>query len=703
MRIDLHTHTQCLKTGDGKKREITPEAYIEKMRNCGVGFCSITNHNKFDVNEYNKVVELGEGIVVIPGIELDIKLEDGQNRQVIVVCDPGITEEFSSAYDGDPNRNYNTFSFSYKEFINRTNQLPKDKIIIIPHFYDKANGFRPNERSDLESGLAGYVLIMETANTLSMGIVNHRINRLCLIGSDVKDWDNYSASMTPEVKFSIDSFGKFYELAKDPKMFVKNALDGSSSLNVKTDAGIVSIYDDINIVFGEKGSGKTILMEDYIMPAFAASGKKCFLHKGSDYQRYYDQIINSYAEREKINEDILREIKEDIQKILNYRESPVRDFIKEYKSANQSKITNARAKRVLKADCSFTDLNSHKMQAIMDACEENMDKVDKVVALNKTTKITSRDKDSLMKELSLLKRDIMSEAKDTLAKQYSDKFTERFIVSIKDSLKKCTGSKPKPTNIGLSKLFASRLERLEANSRLVENMKQIQSESAFPIGYLPGKGDVTLGVEVVCLSQRDKHRKDSVFDKNRIVFNRGVVKKIENFNVTKFSNINEYFKVAEQGVDVNKFITDIIKKRESIRIKGDDNYKPSEGERAILSVSAALENPEYDCYLFDEIERGLGHKYIVNHLLPQIKNIRELGKTIVISTHDANIAVNTLPSQVVYCNYPDDETYYCGNMYSGELVGASKGKMEDWFKVAITHLEGGEEMFNSRKNVYGDR
>ena len=31
MRIDLHIHTQKCKQGDGSKRNITPEKFIEKM------------------------------------------------------------------------------------------------------------------------------------------------------------------------------------------------------------------------------------------------------------------------------------------------------------------------------------------------------------------------------------------------------------------------------------------------------------------------------------------------------------------------------------------------------------------------------------------------------------------------------------------------------------------------------------------------
>ena len=52
MRIDLHTHTQNLKSGDGSQRVIIPKNYVKKMQNLDVGICAITNHNKFDLDEY---------------------------------------------------------------------------------------------------------------------------------------------------------------------------------------------------------------------------------------------------------------------------------------------------------------------------------------------------------------------------------------------------------------------------------------------------------------------------------------------------------------------------------------------------------------------------------------------------------------------------------------------------------------------------
>ena len=48
----------------------------------------------------------------------------------------------------------------------------------------------------------------------------------------------------------------------------------------------------------------------------------------------------------------------------------------------------------------------------------------------------------------------------------------------------------------------------------------------------------------------------------------------------------------------------------------------------------------------DEPERSLGNEYINDVIVPLIKERARAGKKVFISTHDANIAVRTLPLQL---------------------------------------------------------
>ncbi len=211
---------------------------------------------------------------------------------------------------------------------------------------------------------------------------------------------------------------------------------------------------------------------------------------------------------------------------------------------------------------------------------------------------------------------------------------------------------------------------------------------------------------------------DSPFDKGNIVVNRKIMNKIRNFNIAKFSNkINNYFTKTEK-MSGDLFVDQVIRKYPEsskdypetkhfpgmfLRKKGIDTpYNPSEGEKSILSIVAILESQEYDCYLFDEMERGLGNKYIADYIIPRLKQLRDNGKTLIISTHNANIAISTLPSQSIYCRYPNSSGYYMiGNMYSNQLINfKNPQEMVPWEPLAIEHLEGNETMFVRRKNIW---
>ncbi|ESR27602.1 hypothetical protein M452_0203090, partial [Staphylococcus epidermidis APO35] len=254
-----------------------------------------------------------------------------------------------------------------------------------------------------------------------------------------------------------------------------------------------------------------------------------------------------------------------------------------------------------------------------------------------------------------------------------------------------------------SKLVHSRLKRLQNNYHFKKVIIEIEDRYTQTLGYLPQKGNIRLITKISFLRSSDNWDKFSPYDKNSIVLNRKIVSKIEKFSISDFQNINNYFKSEEIAVDPKEFINQTLKKKSLLEIDGNQNYEPSEGEKAILTISSILESSAYDCYIFDEIERGLGNKYVTEYLIPQLKHLRDIGKTVILSTHNANIAINTLPINTIYSNYniQEENIYYSGNMYSNQLEGIDGNCILYWDDKAIIHLEGNHAMFNRRRNVYG--
>jgi len=80
IRADLHLHTKADKefSYEGKD-EVFITQYVENIKQSNVRLGVVTNHNKFDINEFKALRKKArkEGIGLLPGVELSVK--DGAN------------------------------------------------------------------------------------------------------------------------------------------------------------------------------------------------------------------------------------------------------------------------------------------------------------------------------------------------------------------------------------------------------------------------------------------------------------------------------------------------------------------------------------------------------------------------------------------------------------------------------------------------
>ncbi|HYC52414.1 MAG TPA: hypothetical protein VEB19_14980, partial [Gemmatimonadaceae bacterium] len=97
MKIDIHAHTRKAKSGDARTRDISPGEFCERVLSTDVGIIAITNHNLFDLEQYEQIREgLKDAAQAWPGVELDIL--DGANRgHLLVIASPSKVEAFATA------------------------------------------------------------------------------------------------------------------------------------------------------------------------------------------------------------------------------------------------------------------------------------------------------------------------------------------------------------------------------------------------------------------------------------------------------------------------------------------------------------------------------------------------------------------------------------------------------------------------------
>ncbi len=117
--------------------------------------------------------------------------------------------------------------------------------------------------------------------------------------------------------------------------------------------------------------------------------------------------------------------------------------------------------------------------------------------------------------------------------------------------------------------------------------------------------------------------------------------------------------------------------------------KLSLGQKGTVLLKLLLAEGNYPL-LIDQPEGDLDNKFIYRDLVTAIKDAKK-NRQILISTHNANLVVNTDAEQIIVANYENNKIYYD----SGSLENPK-------IKSEITELlEGGMEAFKKRERKYG--
>ena len=209
MKIDIHAHTKKTKSGESIHRNIDPESFVAIIKETNVKILAITNHNHFDMNQYNEFVnKTGEICQLWPGVELDI-CENGMRGHLIVVVNPlniqmlhNKMTELLSETDEDE------FEISIEETVKHFDRMDA---IYIAHYHSK----KPNLTDDDIDKLVNLIknknrIIREASNSISAGIyISH--GHKSIYGSDVQQWSDYVeiSKGLPDLRLPVESFEQF--------------------------------------------------------------------------------------------------------------------------------------------------------------------------------------------------------------------------------------------------------------------------------------------------------------------------------------------------------------------------------------------------------------------------------------------------------------------------------------------------------------
>lgn len=98
----------------------------------------------------------------------------------------------------------------------------------------------------------------------------------------------------------------------------------------------------------------------------------------------------------------------------------------------------------------------------------------------------------------------------------------------------------------------------------------------------------------------------------------------------------------------------------------------------------------------------MGNSYIDTDIRPLICNLAKQRKFVVVATHNANIAVRTLPYMSIYRTHENGEyKTYIGNPFDDQLVCIDNPEdIKSWTEESMRSLEGGYNAFYERRDIY---
>lgn len=712
MKIDIHVHTKKAKTGDSELRFVNVDKFGDIIRSTDVKILAITNHNHFDLSQFDHFKSEVEGVCQIwPGIELDI-LENGKRAHLIVIVNPHNSNTFNVCVQKLLiNKTADNFTISLKDTVDNFDRLDA---IYIPHYLGK-NPNLGNDEVDLLLNLVSNKrrVLKEASNSISAGIfISHGHNSI--YGSDVHNWDEYinDSKNLPELRLPVETYEQFCLLLEKDDATIHTLLDKKTKESIVVTPFTVAeqikieIYNDINIIFGSKGTGKTEILKalskhyndkGYKTTVYESNSKHlndAFNLKGSDF---------SVDLREFELDNCIDEIAF-IKGATEHEITSLTKYFQHYSIQETNKISQKiKIKNFINLDDSQLKRKFNEIKVIL----QDFKKFNYFVHANDNIEdiIGSELLDELLNVLEKILTKLRAESENRLLDAKAVVMFNSLIKVFVSEISKKTGQPEKPTNTGFFEYASNRIKIEQANIKILLNIKKDIKPKLDYVGDLGEKGNLYCQTNIVIQDGSKIDGKYSPVEKVNKTPQKDVARLFE--LISKHIYSNDLFKkisdlIAIEGSETIESIKDLLLFHRHFVANG-QVYQPSNGESSMILLHNELKKDK-DIYLIDEPEKSLGNDYINEVIVPLLKERAKQGKKVIIATHDANIAVRTLPYCSIYRQHDLNGYYtFIGNPFTNSLVCITKEKPDlDWKNISMKTLEGGRDAFGERGKIYGN-
>lgn len=757
MKFDLHIHSIAskYKESDGIVDNSTidnTEVLLNKLDENEVGLFSITDHNRFNVELYNKLdseIKTGKyenvkGIVA--GVEFDVQIDSDMGKcHIITIFDAKNKEDNYKKIKGciDENKLENKVEYYTRDvFESILKNIGLDVILIacqrnsLDKHEGKHNSLSESTKDSESLIMTGYINALEFQRPNVEGILKNNlrdipVNLGLVMGSDCHDWNEYPnhdkkngnnqfvhcrAKILPTFKGLLMAI-----TSPETRINQQNSKNLNYIEEFKIGEDKVQLVNGINAIIGENGSGKSTLLKllnnDVSTPKYVKnlveinqlhcenkySAKKLFIGQGEIVEKFDDSTLFPKDNFLQVSHDSFREA------YFNYAKD-ILSYIK--KNIKKEEAINGLRKNYLE----YSELNNITTYFIQIDCDKDFSNI------NNIHNTPRRDLKSIINKL-----ETMLDKEYFKAYEAEMKNAIKVLKSIFDEINKSHSiidSEEKLKNIIVSELLTYNLKienaattqekdqrdfsirRTDFIANIIDAIKKENEDIEFPQkpNIFDGSSEKpSCGFSFNSESNyngKDVHDEflSKMFNQNYAGVEKLKTIKDTETLISAITGCTSYDQLRTNYINnLNKFLDKMCEcKNYIVDISNEEKSLGSTlGEQSLAYFKYETEFEKEKCiFLVDQPEDHISNNNISEKLIKYLNSIRNK-KQIIIVTHNPLLVVNQDVEQVIYVEKHNNKI----NITSGCL------EFEDdninMLELIAENMDGGKDSIEKRLKVYG--
>lgn len=667
-KVDLHIHTVLTKSDHPFSFDLSKlEDYVTTQKIDAIG---ITNHNKFDIEQYHQIVERLSALV-IPGIE--INLEGGH---LLLLADPSEVTDFSSR----------TFRVSEaipdpsgSISINTLKEIFPDlsRYLLIPH-YDK----KPAIPSDVIGQLRDFIIAGEVSSPKKFVYCKKDPSALApVFFSDTRFDANLNTYPIRQTFVDIGdvTFSALRYALKDKNKVYLTKHSGHSFFQANNQGLILST--GLNVILGERSSGKSYTLNTLEQNFERVKYIKQFSlveRSDSEDSERFNQVLRH--KQSLFVQEFLKEFKacvDDVSSIdLENDERSIEQYLSAmFQNAQESEKADAFSKSTLFSETEFSEDSFESLKKVIEASMVLADNEEFRAIIEKYVS------SSILRQLAVdLMEHYSMEKEFTLKKTWANDL----IASVKAELQRRTAATPIP-EIDLYSIAMNRgrIRKFSEVTALVRQERQIFIQDIQGFRIVAKTKPFTGAGELKNLSGK------------QLTFSKAF---------QEYGNSYSYLKQLRQieglpATDFHRFFAAI-----EYKILNRFNFEVSGGERSefrlLQEISDAL---QYDMLLIDEPESSFDNLFLNSEVNQLIKNISSTMPVVVV-THNSTVGASIKPDYLVFTKrVVESGTVNYRVLFghpSDKCLKDADGVSHPNHQILLNCLEAGVDAYNERGSTY---